>query len=604
MEKKEQNKITETDDLKEIKKLYGEEFMRLCRKLFPTILEQKGKLIKILTESFEPNKTLAKDIKEQERIEDFANFVFKKFEKKTAALTESNENPFELMKKKGYTLYWCKNNIDVQSFKKYYYPDRIETLCTFRDPTRIEKNYIFFAVKDNVDEIKREQYYETKERQDPYGTSVISLQFSKPNSYDAEKTSFLSIKNRWNHKVLNPDATFSNDLEKICVGLTNSFEKHLNIKISTYSKDFELIGYISDINGKYYRYNNEINAKYYCGNNTIISNGEAVRINPDKYLLVDYFLIDKQNGKVWDITKSKNDKDFPESLSKNYQANVDKDLDSFSDSLGNIQKIEVEKYKDEKLGCDKVIKVTTPEGQAKIYINKNNSMVKYDNPYVKEIGDYFCAWTSNLQYINLPANKKIGSNFCDEVDNLVRVNLPNNEEIGDWFCGSCETIQEINLPKNKKIGNFFCYQAYDLKDIDLPNNEVIGDWFCSNVEYLEEVILPKNEVIGDLFCSEVYKLKKVELPNNKKIGNKCCILAANLQEFKAPKNKIFGRDFCACAEELKIVDLSSNENESIESNCFRKSIYMKSLTTSNDLLEKFISKIAPLCKITKPDEWV
>ena len=47
MEKKEQNKITEIDDLKAIKKLYGEEFMKLCKKLFPTILEQKGKLIKI-----------------------------------------------------------------------------------------------------------------------------------------------------------------------------------------------------------------------------------------------------------------------------------------------------------------------------------------------------------------------------------------------------------------------------------------------------------------------------------------------------------------------------------------------------------------------------
>ena len=195
------NNIIKSEDLEYIKKHYGEDFMRLCRKLFPTILEQKGKLIKILTESFEPNKMLAKDIEEQGAEVGFANFVFKKFEKKTAALTESNENPFELMKKKGYTLYWCKNNIDVQSFKKYYYPDRIETLCTFRDPTRIEKNYIFFAVKDNVDEIKREQYYETKERQDPYGTSVISLQFSKPNSYDAEKTSFLSIKNRWNHNL-------------------------------------------------------------------------------------------------------------------------------------------------------------------------------------------------------------------------------------------------------------------------------------------------------------------------------------------------------------------------------------------------------------------
>ena len=157
MADKEQNKKTEIDDLKAIKKLYGEEFMKLCRKLFPTILEQKGKLIKILTECFEPNKTLAKDIEEQGVEVRFENFINYKFDSNPKDLKNAEATPFKLMKKAGYTLYQCKNNIDVHSFKKYYYAG--EALCTFGDLKRIKENYIFFAVKDNVKEIKREDSY-------------------------------------------------------------------------------------------------------------------------------------------------------------------------------------------------------------------------------------------------------------------------------------------------------------------------------------------------------------------------------------------------------------------------------------------------------------
>ena len=42
----------ENTDLKNIKKLYGENFMHMCRSLFPSILETEGMLTKIITEKF------------------------------------------------------------------------------------------------------------------------------------------------------------------------------------------------------------------------------------------------------------------------------------------------------------------------------------------------------------------------------------------------------------------------------------------------------------------------------------------------------------------------------------------------------------------------
>ena len=41
-----------SNELKKIKKTYGENFMKLCRNLFPTLLEQEGRLYEILATSF------------------------------------------------------------------------------------------------------------------------------------------------------------------------------------------------------------------------------------------------------------------------------------------------------------------------------------------------------------------------------------------------------------------------------------------------------------------------------------------------------------------------------------------------------------------------
>ena len=44
--------MSDSKELKRIKKLYGENFMHLCRSLFPTLLEQEGLLTKVLKSLF------------------------------------------------------------------------------------------------------------------------------------------------------------------------------------------------------------------------------------------------------------------------------------------------------------------------------------------------------------------------------------------------------------------------------------------------------------------------------------------------------------------------------------------------------------------------
>ena len=75
------NNILKSKDLEYIKKHYGEAFMLLCRKLFPTIIDHEGKLKEIISEYFEPNKSLAEDIIGQDKTVEFTKFVFSKFNK-------------------------------------------------------------------------------------------------------------------------------------------------------------------------------------------------------------------------------------------------------------------------------------------------------------------------------------------------------------------------------------------------------------------------------------------------------------------------------------------------------------------------------------------
>ena len=143
---------------------------------------------------------------------------------------------------------------------------------------------MFFAVKKNVNQIRRGNFNHPK-RQDEYGTSVISIQFTR------DETHTLSIKNRYNHTVDNPDAIFSNNLDNIIPGLTDSFSKYYGLEQKNKNDCFEIPGYVRANDGKYYPYNMEIDNVYFCPNNIIIDNFCVKKYDKDKYLLFEYFLL-------------------------------------------------------------------------------------------------------------------------------------------------------------------------------------------------------------------------------------------------------------------------------------------------------------------------
>jgi len=472
------------DDLKIIKKKYGEKMMQLCRELFSTIIEkQPGMLAKILLEKFAPNKKLYDDLMSYDQEANFKDYIYSiyenlKFEKKEPKTYV--EDPVTLMRQAGYTLYECKCEEDIQKFKRYY--ARGEELCTFKDK-RLNKCYVYFAVRDGADMLKRAKFTSPR-RQDEYGTSVISIQFTRDPSHT------LSIKNRYNHTVVNPDATYANNLDGIVKGLTQSFEDYYGLK-QRYPKDsrFEMPGYVCADDGKFYKYNYEINNVYYCPGNIIIDNFKVYEYPHEKYLVVDYFLFDFVNKKI-----------------------ISRTSDSFPMTIGDIKRIDVKNDGQNK----NVIIVTDDENVIIVTVNSDGKIIGYKNNKVTVIPDNFLNFNSELQHIEITGVKEIGNYFLPNNRVIESLTLPSVLRVGDNFMEH-SNLKEIEMPLVKTLGKYFLAYNFTLKKLELPEVIDIKQFCLLANSKIEAVILPKVEKIDDYSFNCLLFLNLFYAPNVKKL---------------------------------------------------------------------------------------
>ena len=519
------------DDLKLIKKYYGENFMHLCKKLFPTILEESGTLYNIISNKFSHSKNLYNDLIEQDKIMDYKNYIYS-FTKENDSIVKSEKTPFELMNDAGYNLYECKNQDEILSFKKYY--KKNEELCTFKEE-RLKTNYVFFAVKKDVDKIKREDFKVPK-RQDKYGISVISIQFTKGDN------NILSIKNRYNHNVENPDATYSNNLENIIPGLTYSFNNYYKFNID-FKDSFELNGWVKANDNKFYKYNYEINNIYYCTDNIIIDSNRNV-INDfkdkEKFIVIDYFILDIVHKKIYL---------YDERLKDSFIDSIEiKKINILKDKNKNTKTIEIIPLEGENI----IIKINS-KNQILGYINNNVKAVKdnflCDNITVNEIimnnleqtGDYFLEKNKCLKYIEFNKLKNAGNNFISN-NRIIEIAIMNNlEKAGHKFMYENRSIKMFLANNLKKVGNYFFSNAsfnlislvfnklevagdgffdknISVKNFQAPNLRVVGNSFFRYNKNIEELILDKLEVAGDMFLYSDNMLKYFSASKLKKIG--------------------------------------------------------------------------------------
>ena len=107
-------------DLKILKKKYGENFSKLCRELFPSILENEDELVSIITSLFKESHFLYDDLITYDRVRSFQRLVMNKYNKKLDSVIDTEKTPYELFKEQGYTLKECHTNEEILAYKKYY----------------------------------------------------------------------------------------------------------------------------------------------------------------------------------------------------------------------------------------------------------------------------------------------------------------------------------------------------------------------------------------------------------------------------------------------------------------------------------------------------
>ena len=516
-------------DLKIIKKKYGEEMMHLCRELFPTLLEQEGLLPKLLHDNFKESRSLVKDIIDNNLEEEFKNYIYNQVDVENNYEEVVSKRPEELLKEAGYKLYECHSEEEIQSFKKYYAEG--EELCTFRGG-RLNRCFVFFAIKENVDEIKRENFPKPQ-RQDKYGTSVISIQFTRDDSHT------LSIKNRYNHTVNNPDSTFGNNLDNIIPGLTASFDKYYGMHQSHLQNSFEIPGYVRASDGKYYKYNYEINNIYYCKNNVIIDNFEVKEYPKEQYIILDYFILDLKNKQI-----------------QTYWNDMELE-DSFPETIGTIKDIKIENDKDNK---NILIKTNdSDEVDVIITLDKNNRIITYKNNKVENISNSLLRYNYYLTSIELPNVISIEDNFLSSNILLTSIKLPKVKSIGNRFLASNNSLTSIELPNATNIGNKFLEYNNSLISIELPNAKIIGDQFLYSNNSLTSVELPNAKIIGDMFLNLNRSLTSIELPNVTSIGDDFLQCNRSITSIKLPNAKSIGNNFLYKNYSLTSIELPSAE---------------------------------------------
>ena len=561
------------EDLKRIKKKYGEDMMHLCRDLFPTILEHEGLLSKLIEERFYPDKKLAYNIIVGNVEDEFKNYIYSYVDVEKPVMEET-KTPKELLSEAGYDLYECNSEEDIQKFEKYY--KKNERLCTFNG-NRLERCHVFFAVKKNVDEIKRENFPEPK-RQDEYGTSVISIQFSRGNN------NTLSIKNRYNHTVNNPDSTFSNNLDNIIPGLTYSFEKYYNYNInSNLDHNFDLYNYVKASDGKFYRFNYEIDNIYYCPNNIIIDNFEPEKL-PNNQILIDKYMID---------------------LTNKYIRSYDGDKGIMMYEVKRIERVKNKETKEETI---KIYDQLEEKPDIEIIVDEDNRIISYKNEVLTYIKDDFMEYNISLKTISLPnvqeiernfliKNRcikniylpkvtRIGNNFLPHAKKIESSNFENLINVGNSFLSSCEYFTTFNA-NTQKMDNKTLYMQYlktagndfltlnkNIIHLSFPNLFMVDDRFFYFNRKITDISAPKLHIIGKSFLGFNNKLKKLSLPDAEWIEDNFLSCNECIEEVYLPNLESVGFNFLEnnrCLKELSLPSIIEiecyfmNNNKTLES---------------------------------------
>ena len=429
---------------------------------------------------------------------------------------EEIKDPIELLSEAGYDAFIVNNERQKDSIKKYYRPG--EELCTFNDPYRHKKFYIIHAVKRGADKIKPSRH---PEREDEYGTSVISIQIAKTGG-------FISIKNRYNHTVNNPDATFCNNPDDIIDGLTAALKHKFGVDFMTLQGAVLPPNYRL-VNDQVIRFNYEIHNVYY-GDKYYFKGPEITKLNTDYEVMLDTVILDVKTGKARRICAPIDDPGLVDVLN--------------NEIYGHKIKIEKNKTTDET-----IINIIDENKNIKELARTKNGCITSLRLYnLSEIGYDFLRYNTTLEEFYAPKLKRIGDRVFGNgyEDRFAKINLrklylPELELAGEWCFGNLISLSELYTPKLKRVDCDCFYNMANIRKLYMPELEIVGNRSFQRLPDMVELYIPKLKEIGyDCFRGKLdsSNIERFFAPELDYIPKDCFYHIKTIRNLYAPKLKI------------------------------------------------------------------
>ena len=485
-----------------------------------------------------------------DKIKALAPVIREVYKNKNTPEYQTDKNPLQLLNDAGYDAFVVTTEKEKNSIKKYYRPG--EEICTFRDPERHIKYYMIHAVKRGAEKIKPSDH---PEREDEYGTSVISIQIAKGGG-------FISIKNRYNHTVNNPDATFNNNPDNIIPGLSTSLKKYFDVDFSV--SESMMPDNFRMVHDQFVYFNHEVNNTYF-GPDYYFSGSTITKLNTDYEVMLDYYILNVKNGEVRDIAGLKDQTHkILQDMFQNKKITIRTNPNNKHERMiyaDDAHVLSVEKGAITELNLPNIKRIDNNflmynQNLRKLYapkletvgngfLSSNKQLTELDLPSLKVVGHNFVSYNTFIAKFSAPLLEKTGSCFLMENQGLTKLELPSLKELAGYCLKDNIALSKLYVPKLEIIGPIFLLRNVMLTELDLPNVREIGGSFLRDNKNLARLNAPKLEKVGDHVMIKNLGLTELNLPSLQEVGDNFLFENKKLKTFYAPKLKITKWGFLA-----------------------------------------------------------
>ena len=494
------------DAFGQLKKAFGETNAKIIRSKVKSAIEYPDQFIEYVNKNFAVKEQVGQ-IVDVINADIEANFLLSIGKEKKAFKPEQLKSVEELAEKAGFVFYETETEQDVLSFKSDYRQG--EVICTFKDVKgRLGEKYIFWMRKDGFEtilpakEVTREylesdtigaklwrEYLATvgidstnykgvqPSREDPYGTSSLSVQIDKQDKS-------VMIINRYNHTVPNPDYTYKGKLDGIIQGLDDAIYSIPKVggREEALDDDSEerRSKVVKDLDGRYF----------------------FAETSTSSHFISKYGYIEKVVGVFKPIDRSYQRILGAYVLNSKYNnINALFEIDSIDPdvvwkSLFPYRKIELSKDS---------VTIKTDYGTLKLGDINDKGIPESIEGDITQIGDYF-------------------DKFLIGATRLKKLDLPNLEIVGDEFLGSLTSyfsenriktdFDTISFPSLKEAGDSFLADAFEKNksfEFNFPSLENAGRRFLQNINAKNNVLsFPRLKYFSINDFGKYVRLKRIQ----------------------------------------------------------------------------------------------